>query len=400
MLKRALVIPAVLLVLAAACLAVPVDSKSQPEPVKAKGFSGRGAAMKQKLVKQEGGNDKSEAAVAAGLKWLSLHQAADGRFSLHNFAADANCKCDGRGKVNDYAGTGLALLAFLGAGETHKTKRGYTRVVENGLRLLIANQGKGLIMRDKGMAIQELGTMDGNLGEGYAHAINTIALCEAYAMTGDAWLKGPAQKAVDCCVAWQSKDGGFRYQPRMAGDTSVTGWHMQALRAAEVAGLKIPRATWQGIDAWFKTVSNEDGSQFGYNQENKEAAPAVTAIGLLHRLNRGVSPKDAGLVKGTNFLATRYAPKANRAGNAFQFSNIYYFYYANQVMHRMGGPTWEKWNPQLREMLIKTQDSSATHKKGSWWPLAKDNRPVDAWLQLGRPGHTALAILILEEYYR
>lgn len=381
--NRALVVPALVLVLAGACLAVPLGDRAKPTPlVVVKGFSGRGDALRPKLVKQEGGNDKSEAAVAAGLRWISLHQNADGRFSLNTFANDGHCSCDGQGKVNDMAATGLALLAFLGAGETHKgteaTHR-YTREIERALKWLVANQAP-----------------DGNLGEGYGHGINTIALCEAYGMTGDPWLKSHAQWAVNCCVAWQATDGGFRYQPRLAGDTSVTGWHMQGLHAAEMAGLKVPLVTWKGIDAWFTSVSHNEGSRFGYRAENNVPAPAVTAIGLLYRLNRGTSPKDKAIVNGTAYLNQGFAPDWNPAGTGFKFQNIYYYYFAHQVMHRAGGPGWEKWNPQVRDMLVKTQDSSANHKNGSWWP----GQAVDAWPQLGRLGYTVLAILILEEYYR
>lgn len=384
--KRALITIGILLALTAACLAVPIPDDARPTPrVVVKGFRGRTDGQRPKLVKQEGGNGKSEAAVAAGLQWIARHQAPDGRFSLDKFAAAGQgCRCDGRGKVNDMAGTGLALLPFLGAGESHKgtekTHR-YNHEIERALKWLIAKQGA-----------------DGDLGEGYAHGINTIALCEAYGMTGDPWLKGHAQRAVNCTIAWQAKDGGFRYQPRMAGDSSVTGWHVQGLRAAAAAELKMPKATWQGIDEWFDSVASKNGG-FGYNAENKEAAPAVTSIGLLYRLHRGVSLKHAEIVKGNAFLQG-YAPDWNSAGTGFKYQNIYYFYHAHQVKHRLGGPEWEKWNPLLRDMLIKTQDQTSTHKKGSWWPVAEDGRPSDAWPQLGRLGHTAFAVLILEEYYR
>ena len=112
--------------------------------------------------------------------------------------------------------TGLALLAFLGAGYTHKDGP-YQSEVEKGLYYLTSQM--------------QLSDDGGDLGEGvgyamYPHAIATLALCEAYAMTGDETLKFPAQFAVDFIVHAQHEAGGWRYHPRDPGDTTVTGWQV------------------------------------------------------------------------------------------------------------------------------------------------------------------------------
>jgi hypothetical protein len=80
-------------------------------------------------------------------------------------------------------------------------------------------------------------------------------------------------------------------------------------------------------------------------------------------------------------------------------NNIYYCYYATQVMHHIGGPGWERWNPRMRDHLIETQDQGQDpehrDQKGSW--AVKD----DVWsLYGGRVMMTSLAILTLEVYYR
>ena len=49
--------------------------------------------------------------------------------------------------------------------------------------------------------------------QGYASAIATLALSEAYGMTGSEELRGPAQRAVDFWVRTQSVSGGWRYSP-------------------------------------------------------------------------------------------------------------------------------------------------------------------------------------------
>ncbi len=146
-------------------------------------FAGRTPGeLHDKLVKLEGGTDESEAAVARGLRWLALHQAPDGHWSLHAFQKfahkeprpDASIFTDAcTGQVNrddDIAATGFALLPFLGAGHTQQPlatrKEGdpdYSKTVDAGLRYLMRKQGR-----------------DGYFGGSmYSHGIASIAICEA-----------------------------------------------------------------------------------------------------------------------------------------------------------------------------------------------------------------------------
>src|SRR5262245_1009156 len=99
------------------------------------GLGSRVAAGRARLVKERGGNAVSEAAVAKGLRWLALHQAPDGGWSLSKFNQHVrtDLKSDkyvtdpgltGRGlsgATGDISGTAFGLLPFLGAGITHKT---------------------------------------------------------------------------------------------------------------------------------------------------------------------------------------------------------------------------------------------------------------------------------------
>src|SRR5262249_9233268 len=72
-----------------------------------------------------GGNERSERAVALGLSWLAKHQARDGHWAMDDFQHHVEvkdgkdvvktCDCEGAGSIHDnIAGTGLALLCFLG----------------------------------------------------------------------------------------------------------------------------------------------------------------------------------------------------------------------------------------------------------------------------------------------
>src|SRR5206468_6967932 len=96
----------------------------------------------------------------------------------------------------------FALLPFLAAGHVHKTPPNsmkavsrYHETVGAGLKWLVGRQ-----------ATQ--GNEKGYFGgDTYTHALATMALCEAYALSGDPKLKGPAQMAVDYLLRTQH-DGG------------------------------------------------------------------------------------------------------------------------------------------------------------------------------------------------
>jgi hypothetical protein len=74
---------------------------------------------------------------------------------------------------------------------------------------------------------------------------------------------------------------------------------------------------------------------------------------------------------------------------------MYYNYYATQVIHHYGGNYWEKWNQQMRELLVKTQ-SKTGHMRGSWDVVGGGHSNTRG----GRLYFTSMATMILEVYYR
>ncbi|MBY0525538.1 MAG: terpene cyclase/mutase family protein [Gemmataceae bacterium] len=340
------------------------------------GFGGRSGATREKMLREGGGNTRSEAAVAAGLKWLTRHQAADGHWGFNDFNVHGKCNCSGPGAHEDMAGTSLALLALQGAGETHKgvgKHSLYAKHVERALAWMKAKQnGDGVFS-----------------GNGYVQGMATVAICEAYGLTADPQLKGPAQRAIQAVVNWQGPDGGFRYGPKQAGDTSVHGWHVQALKSGQMSGLNVPNATLAGVNNFLEKVSTPDGSGCGYT--GPQPTPRMTAVGLLCRQYMGWGPRNPGLSKGVETL--RKLPPANT------HKDMYYYYYATQVVHHMGGAAWDEWNPKMRDMLIDSQDQGQNadrrDQKGSW-----DSAGDAFGGQFGRLGITCLSLLTLEVYYR
>lgn len=347
------------------------------------GMGGRSGATREKMVREGGGNTRSEACVAAGLKWLARHQAADGSWGPSDFHKDGKCNCSGPGHPDRMFGTSIGLLPFLGAGEVHRgvgKHSVYAKNVERAMRWILSKQNAD-------------GVLSGN---GYIQGMSALVLCELYGLTSDPTLKGPAQRAINAVVNWQAPDGGFRYGPKQAGDTSVTGWHVQALKSGMMAGLNVPTAAFTGINNYLDKVSTPDGSGLGYMDAKPTAR--MTAVGLLCRQYMGWGPRHPGLAKGVDGLRAKMSPTPT-------YKDMYYYYYATQVLHHMGGEAWDQWNAGangkagMRDMLVNSQDMGTNQErrdqKGSWDPAG------DQFVnQMGRLGHTALCILTLEVYYR
>jgi hypothetical protein len=331
------------------------------------GFEGRTQEQRARLVAGRGGNQASEDAVEQGLAWLAEHQRQDGGWHLNH--QEGQCNCSHPGTVGTSTGaTGLALLPFLGAGYTHQQGK-YKEVVDRGLYYLTGR----MIETAHGGDLQE-GTM-------YSQGIAAIALCEAYAMTGDKQLQPYAQKAIDFIVYAQHPRGGWRYLPGAPGDTTVTGWQVMALKSARLAGLYVPSHVTELAKEYLDSVQDPGGVFYGYQRPGKDSGP--TSVATLLRMYLGWQRNDSRLVGAYAFLA----------GQGPSTTNMYFNYYATQVLHHHGGSDWERWNIRMRDFLIARQAQKG-HEKGSWY-FEDDYGKAG-----GRLYTTAVCTMILEVYYR
>jgi len=340
------------------------------------GLSGRGRGSRAALVGQNGGSKGSEEAVALALRWLAEHQMDDGGWSFdHTRCRRCGGKCSAPGKLGTRrtAATAMALLPFLGAGQTHK-EGDYQRVVHQGLYFL------GRAMKLEG----QTGNLMGG-GAMYDHGLASIVLCEAYGMTQDPSLRDPAQLAVNFIVTAQDPvGGGWRYRPKQAGDTSVVGWQIMALKSAHMAYLHVPPETIRKAEQFLDSVQQDSGAFYGYTTPGKGSA--TTAVGLLCRMYLGWKKEHPAIERGAQFIADR-GP---------MFNNLYRDYYASQVMFQATsakGDMWDKWNTTMRDGLVNSQ-SRAGHETGSWNPKGSH---ADHG---GRLYATSMSTMILEVYYR
>lgn len=352
------------------------------------GYAGRGAGVRSKLVGSYGGTKGSERAVAAALNWLARHQNRDGGWSLGGFAR--NCKgdvCTGPGGANtDVAATAMALLPFLAAGQTHRTKGPYRETITGGLKWLLANEKKNGDLRGPG------GTM-------YSQGLATITLCEAFGLSGDPALGAGAQEAIRFIEqAQHTTSGGWAYDPfdnskpmNAIGDTSIVGWQVMALKSAQMAGLKVNHNVLAGAGTWLKSVaSGKDKGLFAYTPATG-ASPTMVAVGMLCTQYLGATRDQPNIREGMAFFVNNLPSADSKA------RSCYYWYYATQVMHNMPGREWDVWNRQMRRVLIDSQVKEGC-AAGSWDPLKPDPDPFAS--QGGRIYVTSLCCLTLEVYYR
>ena len=203
-------------------------------------------------------------------------------------------------------------------------------------------------------------------------------------MTGDKNLVQNAQASLNFITYSQDPNTrGWRYDPRdmSGGDTSVVGWQLMALKSGHMSGLQVNSSTVVGTTRFLNSVQANGGATYGYRAPGEKNT--TSAIGLLCRMYLGWDHDHPPLIQGVKKLSKSGPSK----------TNLYYNYYATQVMRHYGEKPWEDWNEEMRDFLVKQQNRKG-HAEGSWY-LGKQHTDKG-----GRLYCTALATMILEVYYR
>ena len=398
----------------------------------------RAGAARGEAAIARGGSPASEMAVERGLLWLARHQAADGSWSFmqpHCIDTFGNpgqrCECRGKGYIEGRtkASTAIALLPFLGAGNTH-IDGPYKEVVYRGIEQLKASLD---------IELQELHPdapdfVPTFVGDLYGYGITTLVFAEAFGMTGDPDLERYVAALASFLTKHQHSLGGWRYEPGQPGDITVTGWQVIALKSSQIAGVPIHSDLFRDVDRFLdslappapiargqarlvaepRTEPARDLTRYHYlasyaNSTTREPNECTSAIGLLCRLYTGWQRNDPRLLAGVDQLLK------SKAHPAIQ---LYRNFYLAQLLRQLDHPAWPHWNRRNRDYLVMMQatEASLTDPRhpafggkaceiGSWYLVnprgatketARDRHLAPA----GRLAHTALAILTLEVYYR
>lgn len=353
------------------------------EPSVPRLYADRVGGQKAAAAAARGGSPETERAVQAALAWLAAAQAADGRWSVVEHGGGVERAVQGHdrrgaGAKSDHGVTGLALLAFLGAGQTHR-EGPHADAVARGLAFLVARQ------RDDGSLAGDAEFFAAL----YCHGMATLALGEACALTRDPALEPAFARAVGHTLAMQHPTtGGWRYAAGDRGDTSQLGWQVMVLSTARQAGLVA------GIEpaeararTFLQSVSSGRAGGLASYRPGERPSVAMTAEALLCRLFLGLPVDHAAVQEALASLAAS-PPDAARP-------NAYTWYYATLASFHAGGPQWDAWNARLVAALLPMQrQASAGTLAGSW-----DPDPVWGG-HGGRVYATALSAMTLEVYYR
>ena len=337
-------------------------------------------ADRMERLLSNGGTEQCEDAVVRGLDWLQRTQHKDGSW----------------GASNKSAMTGLALLAYLGHCETPRSEK-YSDTVFRAITYLV-----DLGMKNNGKLVGKGAEKEKHWP--YQHAIATYALAEAttFCKAMDAMIPGlpeVTRQAGQYIIDNQHRSGGWDYgyseNSARGGDLSVTGWHIQALKACRHTGLDFRNMhpCIRKALAYTESHQNSRGG-FGYTGKNPAGNlgyDTLTGVGVL-----SFQMWDKGSVSAVREGA-KYIEKFTKFDYDGEFCDLYAHYYESQAMMNRGGVQWRKYNAMFRDQLLDNQNAD-----GSWKPPGGGKKPRAVAPQFIGDVHyrTCLCILMLEVYYR
>jgi hypothetical protein len=301
------------------------------------------------------------------LDWLARHQDDDGKWDCNAFTKhDPGAERTGGGRAHHDVGvTGLALLAFLGAGHGAggEGAAGYYAInVGQGLRFLRAAQDDGGVYGGRA-----------SIAFIYDHAIATLAMCEALRRSGDPLLRDSAERGVRFLERARNAGLGWRYEPRGGeNDTSVTAWCIRALAAARDAGIQVDAEAFPGALAWIGKMTDPTDGRVGYDEPGGPCyrpsdrvhmftrTEAMTAAGVCVRMICGEDARKSELVR---LGLERVLGDLPRWGKGEV--DMYCWHFATLAARGAGGAA--SWHAAILDVGRANQVASAPHA-GSWDP--------------------------------
>jgi ElaB/YqjD/DUF883 family membrane-anchored ribosome-binding protein len=357
---------------------------------------------------RKGRKGKTEDAVITGLIWLAKHQNRDGSWGAKSFQEQCRVtKCSGTGDEEFNIGlTGLALLAFTGAGYTNSSRDRYEDICF------------GDVVRNAALYLMRTQLSDGTFGGVKGHkfmynqTLATYAMADLYSLVMDTAsgvvFRESVEKGVKYLLEIQNPNKAWRYQPRDGkNDTSVSGWVAMALKAAELANIPIPAETWAGMKSFYDDVTDQNYGKVGYTElgsvallktedaRTTQIQPSLTAIGIMVRIFIDKKVTDPLIKLGIGEILKNLPVWDTSKRGVIDY---YYWFYASYALNQYdgpSGPSWNAWNEKVKDVLLRNQrvkqDGCAN---GSWDTL-------DRWSDEGsRVYCTAINVLTLEVYYR
>jgi hypothetical protein len=327
-------------------------------------------SRRHELALANGGSAETEAAVDNALAWLAKHQEEDGHWTGQ----------DGDSDANKTATTGLALMAFLAAGNSEDTGP-YHSNVERAERWLIDQQTP---------SGDFCSNTEGRYG--YQQAMAAQAMAEA-AVTGHRpETLAAAKLALRAAAANQSREGSWSYRPPsgsdrpIRGDLSITAWYSQFLHIARGHDLDANEDMLERVqNSLYSCFATEKG--FGY-ADRANPSNSCTAMGCISiQMLRG--PRDVARQSIAALSQNHPFPQLEKKDENWRF---YTAYFQTMCLFQDGGEAWKNWNEAMKTELLKLQVHEG--KDAGCW------NGGELLGYMGRAGMTAVSALCLEVYYR
>lgn len=306
-----------------------VPARGRPMPPEARirgGFAGTAPSRPLARPVRAGAAHDAEVctaeAISLGLRWLLWHQDPEGCWDSDGFQAQCRLgRCDGPGRADgDPAVTGLALLTFLGAGNTHIHGR-HRSAVRSSLKWLKHAQG-------------EDGCFGSRASGRYLvnHAIATWAMVLTYSRTGSPLFRRSSVKAIDFLVRNRNADPGAWICIFMALET-----------AARSGRLHVPEEALE--DARTRVAEADD-------RGGRWAA-------MLVLLARGEDPERSAALDIVDL------PRWDEASGSVDMPS---WFLGSAAVSRIGDGSWAAWNAALVREVAGNQ-SREGEASGSWDPI-------------------------------
>ena len=340
---------------------------------------------RMKRITENGGTPQCEEAVVKSLRWLKKQQNGNGSWGDGQFKASM---------------TGITLLAYLAHCETPLSEE-FGENVLKGISFLV----------DLGMKNPVISEQPGLKEVCYDHAVATYALCEAYTFCKQmdipsiSNLERVVVKAVDRILDAQCPNGGWAYSynnrinPNI--DLSVTGWNVQALKAAEHGGIKPTkgeiRTALRKAAMYCRKNVMPDG-KFSYKENGENPRSSLVGVGVLSLQMCG-SGSDSAARKGLDWmLKSTNKPFNWKANNTT--SNLYQHYYGVQAAMNRGGDVWTAYNRAFRDATLGAQASDGSFAPNGFGGPGGNVQTSQNRHANDRIYRQCLATLMLEVYYR
>ena len=160
------------------------------------------------------------------IQWLCTHQEPDGSWDAETWGGNRNF---------EVALTALPAIAVIGRKPTTPER---SAAAARAIEWLRTQQSQDGIFGPE------------NQGMPYNHSIATLALLHAYRQELDPYLKRSVDSAISAMVRAQSRDGGWSWRGTPTSDSTITAWHIEALRMASELGFENSRTALDRGLAW------------------------------------------------------------------------------------------------------------------------------------------------------